>query len=652
MASNVIDRPATAGEDQLNMTAYADALTEFIANAQSPLTIALQGEWGSGKTSLMNALKASLVDAKDAPFLGVWINTWQYALMSDPTEAIQNILMGIIGQLSPVSTTSAKERMTLLRKIARVGGGVFSDIFKKYSGVDIEKNISEWNSDSTVPAKSGVEDLKDELAACVKKSLDNNKGKRGFLFFIDDLDRIDPPVAVQILELLKNIFDLERCIFVLAIDYGVVVKGLKPKFGEMTDGNEREFRSFFDKIIQLPCAMPVNSYKIDRFLMDSLADIGFLTSKEKADNKLCEALTSYALQSVGTNPRSLKRLINYLSFIRLIVERTPAQEDDADFKTWKDVLFALVSLQVQYPRVYEALLAEPDFPAWGEKFEQKWRLPALEEGEAEKLKKMEEFDETWEQMLFRFCRRDTFLAARALNVSKILNQIKMRIVDAKQPVGETIDWLLRLSAVTSVKSEPEQLAEPVDFNRSDFLKAMRWCTLGLRNMKGEAGMEILLPKGVYLSSWQRRVQTNLSSELWIGYSEDDTGDFLTEPMFHIYHNGKSFQLKMWGEFWGNWPKEKYLGIDFNAESIQTDLTKALDGVCSAWSEFGIKGNCGCNSGDHVGNGDIWWNVTIPFVNKDELVSDDFSQRLRDGLVKLAESFAILLSYRVPVNSNK
>lgn len=43
--------------------------------------------------------------------------------------------------------------------------------------------------------------------------------------------------------------------FVLAIDYDVVIKGLKPKFGELTDANEREFRSFFDKIIQLPFSM-------------------------------------------------------------------------------------------------------------------------------------------------------------------------------------------------------------------------------------------------------------------------------------------------------------------------------------------------------------------------------------------------------------
>ena len=98
MTSNVIDQPAKANEDRLNMKAYSDALTEFIRNAQSPLTIALQGEWGSGKTSLMNALKACLVDKDGAPYLGVGINTWQYALLSDPEEAIKSILLGIIGQ--------------------------------------------------------------------------------------------------------------------------------------------------------------------------------------------------------------------------------------------------------------------------------------------------------------------------------------------------------------------------------------------------------------------------------------------------------------------------------------------------------------------------------------------------------------------------
>ena len=602
MTSNVVDQPAKANEDRLNMKAYADALTDFISNAQSPLTIALQGEWGSGKTSLMNALKTSLVDRGDAPYLGVWINTWQYALMSNPEEAILKILTGIVGQVSTKADTSEEERATLFRKV-------------------------------------------------INNALKSNSGKHGCLFFIDDLDRIDPPIAVQILELLKNIFDLPNCIFVLAIDYGVVVKGLKPKFGAMTPENEREFRSFFDKIIQLPFSMPVANYSIDGFLTSSLREIGFIDAKEEKDGKLCEAFTDYALQSVGTNPRSLKRLINYLSLIKLIIGKTKDKQDDADFAAWKDVLFALVSLQIQYPKVYEALQGDPDFPNWGEAFEQKWRIPALADGEKEKLEKMTEFDERWEQMLFRFCRRDTFLESRALNISKILNRIKARIEETNRSenVGDTVEWLLRLSAVTSVKSESAQAAVVENFSKSQYLKDFRWNTLGMRWMKDCNAAN--LSDCASLTSDQARVQSNLYCYMWnsdlTGVSENK--NYLCVVRFHIFHDGRSFQLKIWGEFWGNTPKEMF-GIDFNSEDVKQPLAIAIGRICDAWTCFGIKGNSGCNPGDHVGGGDIWWNVTVPFNDHDELVSDEFSQKLRGSLAKVAAAFASLTPYRASINN--
>ena len=658
MRSNVVDQPAKAEEDRLNMKAYADALTAFISNAQSPLTIALQGEWGSGKTSLMNALKSSLVDKEGAPYLGVWINTWQYALMSNPEEAILKILTGIVGQVSTKANTSEEERASLFRKVARVGGGVLSDVFKKYSGIDVEKGMEKWSVGESASDKSGVEDLKDKIGVLVKKAIENNGGKRGCLFFIDDLDRIDPPVAVQILELLKNIFDLPDCIFVLAIDYGVVVKGLKPKFGAMTPENEREFRSFFDKIIQLPFSMPVANYSIDGFLTSSLREIGFIDEKEEKDSKLCEAFTDYALQSVGTNPRSLKRLINYLSLIKLIIVKTKDKQDDADFAAWKDVLFALVSLQIQYPKVYEALQVDPDFPNWGEAFEQKWRIPALADGEREKLEKMTEFDEKWEQMLFRFCRRDTFIESRAINISKILNRIKARIkaTNSNENVGDTVEWLLRLSAVTSVRGEQVQVVVE-NFSKSQYLKDLRWHTLGMRGTKVRRGNAANLSDKFGIHSDQAHVQSNLACSFWNCQVEGmaDGQNFIGPLSFHIFHDGRSFQLRIWGEYWGRAigdTSKSFHAIDFNSDKVKPQVDMVIDAVRDVWSCLGVKGYCGCNYGDRIGSGDIWWNVTVPFSNYEEMVKGEFPQKLRDSLAKVAAVLVSLLPYRVSVNNNK
>ena len=649
MASNVIDKPAEANEDRLDMKAYAEALTKFIKDAQAPLTIALQGEWGSGKTSLMNALKKNLVDDVNAPYFGVWVNTWQFALMSDSEEAIIKILLGMIGQITSASQTAENTKTSLLKKVWSVGRSVASQVIAKQTGVDFEKTLADMQNESS-DGKSGVQSLKEELSGIIQASLKNNSGKHGYLFFIDDLDRIDPPVAVQILELLKNIFDLENCIFVLAIDYGVVVKGLKPKFGAMTPENEREFRSFFDKIIQLPFSMPVGRYKIDDFLTESLVSIGFLNDTERNNEDMKRVLTSYALESVGTNPRSLKRLINYLSLIRLLIEQTETKEDDSDFKDWKDVLFALVCLQIQYPKIYDALVDEPDFPAWGEAFEQKMRLPKLEAEEVAKLNEMEEFDEAWEKMLFRFCRRDTFLEARAINISRTLNRVKSRIVDSNQPVGEIVQWLMRLSAVTSVKNEPEKAQEAVNFNKSEYLKALRRHALKMREVtfKKDRLWDAGLPGGSCIYSWQKRVQTNLECRIWLNRKsvKEECGDYITSPIFHIFHDGKSFQLKMWGEFWGAWPKEQYKGIDFTADAIQADLAKAEAAIGKAFNVFGKTVNCGHNPQD------IWWNVTIPIASHDELVSEAFSQNLCGSLARLAGAFTGLLGYRIQTNNTE
>ena len=202
---------------------------------------------------------------------------------------------------------------------------------------------------------------------------------------------------------------------------------------------------------------------------------------------------------------------------------------------------------------------------------------------------------------------------------------------------------------------PGKALEAMNFNSSEYLKGLRAHALHLVDIwsdDGSHGWETVLADGVYLSSWQRRVQTNLCCELWMGMKtySDSTGDFLTEPYFNISHNGDTFILKVWGEFWGNWPKEKYLGMDFSSDAIKSDLDKTLEGVSNAWSAFGVKGNCGCDSGNHVGGGDVWWNVAIPFETREELVGNEFSEKLRGSLVKLAEAFSALLGYRVKVNN--
>ena len=458
MISSVIDVPRQHDQDDLfGINVYQDALIDFVKNTDTPITIALQGEWGSGKTSLMNLLRWNLCDEEGAPFYPIWINTWQYSLMKTPGQAIMSILDGIINQIGALNPNtqkwndSKKKIGKLFKKMAKVGTQMAAGAVGLDGGL-----VGELFEGEESAPQSDISQLKDEIEALIADALQHNPAKKGFTFYIDDLDRIDPPVAVEILELLKNIFDLRHCVFILAIDYDVVIKGLKPKFGELTDKNEREFRSFFDKIIQLPFSMPVASYNIDTFLVDALKQIEFFSDKELEDPATAANLSEIARLSVGCNPRSLKRLTNTLSLIS-IINRRLAEDDEATGQN-KLLNFALVCTQIAYPYIYNQLTEEPDFKRWNDKIASKLKLRPLSEEECKTLDASEEFDEEWEKVTFRMCQKETYLSMRAFQVSGLLNKMA-ELVDKKADLGEVVAATLEMSAVTNLKAfdTPKQM---------------------------------------------------------------------------------------------------------------------------------------------------------------------------------------------------
>lgn len=453
MKSSIIDLPRKHTQDDLfGIQVYQDALIKYIRLTDTPITIALQGEWGSGKTSLMNLLRYNLCELDDSPYYPIWINTWQYSLMKTPQQAIMSILEGIISQIGTLNPNQQKWEESkrkiggLFKKMASVGTKVAAGAVGIDGGVVDELFNNESGSEA-----SDIMQLKEEISNLINEALERNCSKTGFTFYIDDLDRIDPPVAVEILELLKNIFDIEKCIFILAIDYDVVIKGLKPKFGELTDANEREFRSFFDKIIQLPFSMPVATYNVDTFLVDALNKIEFFTQSELADKALAETLSEITRLSVGSNPRSLKRLTNTLALISIINEMQNKDDSISKDCTLKVLNYALVCIQIAYPYIYNQLTEEPDFKSWNEKIASKLKLRVLTEIEKESLNATEEFDEEWEKIVYRMCQKETFLSNRVFCVSQLLSKIA-EIINDDDRLGEIVAQIIELSAVTNLKA--------------------------------------------------------------------------------------------------------------------------------------------------------------------------------------------------------
>ena len=467
MKTSVIDIPRRKNEaDLFGIQKYQNALVEFVNHSHTPLTIALQGEWGSGKTSLMNLLDDELCDK--GTFYRVWINSWQYSLMRTPEEAILKIVEGMIEQiLLTLSDNDGKNKTvenvkSIFKKISLAGGKFLAKQIVEKAGLNPDGVDDFFDSGGSEGAEiSGMKkEIEKLIAEIIETSKDKNK--KGFIFFIDDLDRIDPPVAVQILELLKNIFDLDKCIFILAIDYDVVIKGLEPKFGKLTDKNEREFRSFFDKIIQMPFSMPVASYTIDVYLLDALKNIGFITVEESTEDQYKESLTELASLSVGQNPRALKRLTNTLSLINIINKYGDEQQNEIDNE--KLIGFAMVCLQIAYPYVYNKLIEDSNFVKWNDETALKLDLVPLDDTQKERLNSTEEFNEPWEKVLFRMCQKETYSKNRVFQISRLLNKVK-ELIPKNRDLGEVVASILEQSAITNLVANDKP--KVIEISRKD-----------------------------------------------------------------------------------------------------------------------------------------------------------------------------------------
>lgn len=313
-------------DDEFQVGRYITGLSRFIKQCNTPMTIAIQGDWGSGKTSIMNMVRDELGDS----VIPVWFNTWQYSQFDMGDQLSMSMIGSLISELAP--TVGAEE----IRDMVTGLGTIFVDRFMGDKAASwVEKHLI-GDEETSVAA---IGKLKEKFQQCITKACAKKKRER-VVVFVDDLDRLQPTRAVELLEVLKLFLDCRQCVFVLAIDYEVVSRGIEQKFGL----NDREkSRSFFDKIIQVPFKMPVAQYDLDQYVKGVLKEL-----KIEADDELRGTYLELIRRSVGYNPRSMKRLFNIFSLLDCI------QQDERE--VWdRGMLLGVLCMQLVYEDVYNFL---------------------------------------------------------------------------------------------------------------------------------------------------------------------------------------------------------------------------------------------------------------------------------------------------------
>ncbi|HEM6191034.1 TPA: AAA family ATPase [Streptococcus suis] len=321
-----------SGEDYLNIEDYVKGLSTFISKCHTPMTLSINGDWGTGKTSIMKQICKNLGE----DIISLEFNTWQYSQFNMDNYLAILLITDLIRQLGEEKNNS-KEILDNIKKIVPLvitgwltqGNETITNTLKSIISSDEHNNLRDL--------KNNFQELIDNI------TITNNKRTKRVVIFIDDLDRLAPSKAVELLEVLKLFLDCEGCVFVLAIDYNVVIRGVESKYGKEIGDKGRDF---FEKIIQVPFRVPVENYDLSRFLVEIL-------DKEFDNENDIEKISSLLKVCTGNNPRKIKRILNLYGLASHILSNRIENMD-------KIKVIALQCLQMTDEERYNSLISAAD----------------------------------------------------------------------------------------------------------------------------------------------------------------------------------------------------------------------------------------------------------------------------------------------------
>ena len=372
------DQPAT--KDKLGLQKYFDGIVDFIQACDTPMTIAIQGSWGTGKTSALKIIQGSLPADKAS---AIWFDTWQYAVLG-AEEGLVSLLMGQF--LDEINDRIEKQQSQDTKKLEVVADGLrkafgwvrlffrgATEAAAGHFGGDAAEKALHGGFDSAarasdgkmrIGAVSGLADVKksiqsgiDALAGTDESA--SSKSPKRLVVFVDDLDRLEPRRALEFLEGVKNFIDCQHCVFVLAVDDKVVRAGIAAKYKfDVNDETAKDYtRHFFDKIIQVPFRMREDQYDLKAYIREE----GFLHtgvnagdgdasgggSADSTAGSFDDALLSEYERAINAfdarNPRSIKRAFNLMSLYEKIDDGMPRNHRERLY------LFMILLMQMNYP---------------------------------------------------------------------------------------------------------------------------------------------------------------------------------------------------------------------------------------------------------------------------------------------------------------
>lgn len=265
-----------------------------------PLTIGVLGDWGSGKSSLMQIAAQELNDLHSghemgdeedttiSPYLTINFSPWQYEDHDDVKIALMSAVLDAIAARVPDAADQVGRLRTILgrlgrlgRRVGRAGAGVAPTLMPilvkgaipemdpgtlelvtaaaNAAAAEAQKALGDPAPHQQPAAEKpgtptgDVDAFRREFAALVKKI----PGCEAVIVFIDDLDRCLPETVVDTFEAIRLFLNTPKTAYVLALNQNVVESAIDSRYPELRKQDGAGIgRDYLEKMLQLKIAIP------------------------------------------------------------------------------------------------------------------------------------------------------------------------------------------------------------------------------------------------------------------------------------------------------------------------------------------------------------------------------------------------------------
>ena len=280
METQTLENPTFDTQDEFKRKPIAENIIRLLTSDIDLSPMVIDGGWGTGKTEFCQKL-IRLMQQQHPDYQPVYIDAFRSDHSGEPLLAL---FAEIIKACTPEDTGEqpSEQRKDLTKEIAKAAGFVMKTVAKAAVGHVLKQNtadlveefqqirngnqdanslaetvtdtattIASYTIDATVEAllKEQIEAEKnlETLRACLKRLA----AAKPIILFIDELDRCRPDYAVDMLEVIKHVFDVENVKVVLVTNTKQLRAAINHRYGMEVDAQK-----YLDKFLKYSFALP------------------------------------------------------------------------------------------------------------------------------------------------------------------------------------------------------------------------------------------------------------------------------------------------------------------------------------------------------------------------------------------------------------